>query len=357
MRILRFGSALIFSLGFALTVNVPNLGHAQQTWSEQTTAAAMGYCLARHPYIARSPKNPFTAEGFEILASPGVLGAVRRNYVFQRKGAAVGLPDSGQNQTCAQACSQFGLNYGSATAGRPLMFRDKVGNVMADGIGDMASLAYRDFDYYNNDNVIAGMWGRPLNFHESDVAQADFCCCQLDTSQPPPPKDRVCVDFEQPLLAGTRFGSVNGNTISDQIFTQNGIAVTIEEFTQASGNRSFNEAIVDTTMVPGGTNQSLRLNNVSVRFDVTGLPFVPSLAEAKYLDFGGIENLSANGDVPLVDHLENLSGGSTGGNSIALTATANGKSYLSGTIHLQGKIKDLTLGGQEFWIDQVCFAP
>jgi hypothetical protein len=144
------------SAAMLVMVSMPETVNAQQTWTEHSTAAAMGYCLARHPYIARNPANPYTAEGFEIPVSPGVVGAVRRNYVFNRSNPAVGQPDAGEHQSCQQACQQFGLNYG-APVGRSLKYKDSSGNVMADGVGDMASLGYRDFDYYNNQSVVAGI--------------------------------------------------------------------------------------------------------------------------------------------------------------------------------------------------------
>lgn len=328
---------------------------AQQTWTEQTTAAAMGYCLARHPYIPRDPANPYTAEGFEILSSPGVLGAVRRNYVFQRGPVSVADPDKGQGQDCKQACMQFGLNYG-ANLGRPLYYRDPSGNTVPDGIGDMASLGYRDFDWYNNQSVIAGMWGRPLNYHEADVAQADFCCCELDFASQPQPT-RACVQFEQPLIVGTRFGPSQGQNPGDVIFTENGITVTLEKFQQVNGGIGFNEAYVDGVLIPGGATQSLRTNNIAIRFDFTGLGYQPNGASFSYLDFGGSEHLAANDDAPLAGGIDSMTGMITGGTTVAVTPGASGTSSTPGKVMLAGPMKSLSVGGQEFWIDAVCAEP
>ena len=328
---------------------------AQQTWTEQTTAAAMGYCLARHPYIPRDPADPYTAEGFEILASPGVLGAVRRNYVFQRGPTSVQDPDKGKDQNCKAACLQFGLNYGT-NGGRPLYYRDPAGNTVADGIGDIASLGYRDFDFYTNRKVIAGMWGRPLNYHESDVAQADLCCCQLDTSAPQPAA-RACVQFEQPLIVGTHFGPAQGQNPGDVIFTENGITVTLVNFAQVSGGTGFNDAYVDATLVPGGATQSLRTNNIALRFDFSGLPYRAQGASFRYLDFGGSEHLSANGDPAMAADIPAMNATTTGGATVTVTPGPSGTSSTPGTVTLTGPIKVLDVGGQEFWIDAVCAEP
>lgn len=328
---------------------------AQQTWTEQTTAAVMGYCMARHPYIPRPAADPFTAEGFEILASPGVLGAVRRNYVHRRGPPLATDPDAGATQSCKDACFQFGLNYGTQT-GRPLHYRHPDGRLEADGVGDIASLGYRDHDFYAGQNVIAGMWGRPRNYHESDVAQADLCCCQLDASAPPPPT-RACVEFEQPLIVGTRFGVPQGQSPGDLAFVENGITVTLETFQSAGGNTFFNEAYVDALPVPGGATQSLRSNNIALRFDFSGLGYAASAATFYYLDFGGSEHLAANDDAPLAGELSGMAGAMTGGTAIDVIPGAVTNSSRAGQVVLKGAIKALTIGGQELWIDRVCAEP
>ena len=53
------------------------------------------------------------------------------------------------------------------------------GHIINDGIGDMAALTITDYDYYLNEVVTAGIWSRGNTWHESDVAQADYCCCQI----------------------------------------------------------------------------------------------------------------------------------------------------------------------------------
>jgi hypothetical protein len=180
-RFIRIASLL---LAGALTVGVPWVVHAQSTWSEISTGAAAGYCLARHPFINLPGGNRFTSEGFEIAASPGVVGAVRRNYVFNRGAVDFAtVADSGSGQHCVDACRQWGLNWNSKD-GKPLRYRSSTTSTpIADGIGDMAATAHPDADFYlRRHDEIAGISGRPLNYHEADVAQADFCCCHLSAN-------------------------------------------------------------------------------------------------------------------------------------------------------------------------------
>ncbi|MUG92086.1 hypothetical protein F7734_06290 [Scytonema sp. UIC 10036] len=44
---------------------------------------------------------------------------------------------------------------------------------------DIASLAVQDKDFYLDKTVVAGIWARSSTYQEADVAQADFCCCQI----------------------------------------------------------------------------------------------------------------------------------------------------------------------------------
>jgi hypothetical protein len=150
-------------------------------WSDAATAAALGYCLARHPRIEPPAASaPYLADGFEAPSTPYIVAAVRRNYVH-RRGKVKFKKDSdvGAGQTCVQACEQWGKAYASLV-GVPLRFRSAPGaEPEIDGLGDVASLAYLDADFYVKDYVVAAMASRSRTFHDAgDVAQADYCCCQ-----------------------------------------------------------------------------------------------------------------------------------------------------------------------------------
>lgn len=146
------------------------------TWSDITTAAAMGYCLANHPYQTIH-RGIFTPSGYEIVAFPGVVGAVRRNFVYDR--STVATDESGGGSfSCKRACSEFGKLYGPHYSGVPLLQKISEEITINSGVGDMAALAMPDRDFYLNQDVFAGIWSRGNTWHELDVAQADFCCCQ-----------------------------------------------------------------------------------------------------------------------------------------------------------------------------------
>jgi hypothetical protein len=165
---------IFMALGFlALQVHA---SPSSPTWSaEATTGAAMGYCLAKHPYQTIHT-GTYTPDGYEIAAAPGIVGAVRRNFIYDRTTPGV---DQGVNNTCKRACAQFGKVYGPTYKGYPLRQQVAGGTIINSGVGDMAALAMPDNDYYLSTQVTAGIWSRGNTWHESDVAQADFCCCHV----------------------------------------------------------------------------------------------------------------------------------------------------------------------------------
>ncbi len=145
-------------------------------WSADASAAtAAAYCMAKHPYnyLTSQISGKYTKDGFELVASPGVVGAVRRNFVYDR---TTDTYDEGAKQTCAQACAQFGKGWG--LAGKSL--RQKIGDgtvFIASGLGDLGALVMRDQDSYFGGQTTALIGSRANTYHESDVAQADYCCC------------------------------------------------------------------------------------------------------------------------------------------------------------------------------------
>ena len=76
-------------------------------WSDTSTAAATGYCLAKHPYLSLAA-GAFTSDGYEVVAPPGVVRRGARNYMYSRTSTTA---DEGRFNSCAAACKQFGRQY------------------------------------------------------------------------------------------------------------------------------------------------------------------------------------------------------------------------------------------------------
>jgi hypothetical protein len=190
MKHARLALSFVAAVGGLVAISVP--AQAESNWADEAAAAAAGYCLASHPYIQLPNGETYTSEGFEVLASPGVAGAVRRNYVFNR-GPVDFSPkvpvDVGASQTCPQACTQWGHEYGAneQLVAAPLRIRRSPGaEPTPDGVDDLAAGVHFDADFYTYEQrVVVGMSGRPGQTQAlgagpgAGVAQADFCCCQL----------------------------------------------------------------------------------------------------------------------------------------------------------------------------------
>jgi Concanavalin A-like lectin/glucanases superfamily len=160
----------------------------------------------------------------------------------------------------------------------------------------------------------------------------------------------VCLGFEAPLTVGTEYGAPAGQHSGDVMFTTNGIPVSVYDFNFAGGGGTFGLAKVD--VAPFGSGQSIRTNNINLEFDFGNIGFVPAAVKFEFLDLGGVENISVNsspifaGDISAVP-------GSLGGATVSVSTTpvTGGK---EGLVTLAGAIQKLRIGGQEFWIDNVC---
>lgn len=161
----------------------------------------------------------------------------------------------------------------------------------------------------------------------------------------------VCVDFEPPLAIGTKYGTPSNNP-GDVVLTTNGIPVSVHKFDFVGGGGTFNYATVEMPPALFGKNQVLNTNNINVGFDFGNIGFTPTEVQLEFLDLGGIENISVNGSPIFAGDLSNAPAQIGGVNIfVAVMPTTGGN---MGIVTLKGPVKELKIGGQEFWIDNVC---
>jgi hypothetical protein len=149
-----------------------------------STGAAAGYCLAKHPTSTLNSNrlNGYTRDGYEIAGPPGIVGAVKRSFIFDRTTDAA---DEGEKNTCPKACGELGKLYGGGVTGRSLKRKVNDGKtILTSGIGDLGSLVAKDLESYTGNFTPQAAWGWSSSYIEEDVAQSDYCCCQLKTEQP-----------------------------------------------------------------------------------------------------------------------------------------------------------------------------
>lgn len=161
----------------------------------------------------------------------------------------------------------------------------------------------------------------------------------------------VCLEFNVPAL-GTVYSVPSGTPPGTLVFVENAISVTTRRFFDAALNPYYNWARIEPGVGWLAADPSARHNNISLQFDFAGLPFIPSLVEFDYADAGGHENLTFNGGALRIGQLDALGGGGVG---VVWWWAAPG--LKEGRVSITGPVRDVTVGGQEFWIDSVCAYP
>jgi hypothetical protein len=165
-----------------------------------------------------------------------------------------------------------------------------------------------------------------------------------------PTASEVCIDFEDPpFTLGTQYGDPVGDSPGDLVFTEQNVAVLVQNFTQGTFT-GFNYAQIDD--LAGLSGRNVWTNNITLQFDFSKLPFTPTSVTFEFVDLGGSENIAVNGSATTEGE---LASGTVGGIPVTIVDTPiTGGRY--GTGILSGNVQSLKLGGQEFWFDTVCVA-
>ena len=168
----------------------------------------------------------------------------------------------------------------------------------------------------------------------------------------------VCINFGPPPPLNTMYGAPVGQVNGDLAFTVNAIDAYVYNFSLIPAGTAFNRAF--TSMAPVSLpGQSLRTININMLFDLRNLGVPVKKVTLNYLDLGGHENLAVNasgvyrGQIAAAPPV-------LGNSSVRVTSTATPPpvSGRTGTVTIVGsQIKTFMIGGQEFWIDNVCAHP
>jgi hypothetical protein len=152
-----------------------------------------------------------------------------------------------------------------------------------------------------------------------------------------------CVEFED-LALGTMYGD-GINTPGEVIFTEGAVPVSVEEFFYMGGGSTFGFAEVSNGSGIG-TGQAMQLSNINLLFDFTGYWTLPDLVTFQYADYGGEENLAVNGSSVFIGDMIDA----------AIPGYSIGVSQLGdiGDVSIGGPVESLLVGGQEFFVDNVC---
>jgi hypothetical protein len=163
----------------------------------------------------------------------------------------------------------------------------------------------------------------------------------------------ACVEFGPPPAAGTIWGAPVGHIPGQTVHVENSIRVLVQVF-QPFG--AFNFAEVDLPPVAFANFQAANTNNINLRFLFNNLGWTATKVYFSFLDLGGFENLGVNGSPYYIGNLA-AAPAVIGGRNVAV-GTWPVPGGVAGNVRIWGGgIKDITVGGQEFWIDKVCAEP
>lgn len=165
----------------------------------------------------------------------------------------------------------------------------------------------------------------------------------------------VCITFGPPPPLNTMYGVPAAQVSGDLAFSTNGIDAYVFNFGLLPAGLAFNRAFTNIAPVslPG---QSLRMININLRFDLRNLAFTVKKVTLSYLDLGGHENLAVNASGLYRGQLA-AAPAVLGNANVTVTSAATPPpvSGRTGTVTITGPdIDSFMIGGQEFWIDNVC---
>jgi hypothetical protein len=168
---------------------------------------------------------------------------------------------------------------------------------------------------------------------------------------------QACLDFED-FPVGPAFGPVLNNTPGDTLFEQDGLIAIAREIVYANGNTGFGNATIEGT----NTVQWLDENFLFMGNNALELNYPDGVQQVcfDFFDGGGEENLAVNGsDVAVLTVFPDVAGLDFPGVDITVSMdSTNNNTFLSqGTLCITGEVFSLTVGGQEFGVDNVCATP
>lgn len=163
--------------------------------------------------------------------------------------------------------------------------------------------------------------------------------------------DLCCIDFNNSstFIRGTTYSKPNDSLTSFCFYESRTDNLVIK------GQDYYNFGKLGKAPAGFGTKEVFNTNNITLKFNfIYSLKFLTITFD--YLDMGGTENLSVNGD--LYSGELNKAPAILGQANITVTYApiplpARGK---TGTVTITGLVKEFKIGGQEFYIDNVCFA-
>ena len=174
-------------------------------------------------------------------------------------------------------------------------------------------------------------------------------------------QDNECINFDDNIEHGT-YGIATGLMPGSLLFTDDGVSVRVKNFEYFNGTEDFINVFVSDDDIFGGVNAGLVEgsyifpSNINLDFDFTNLPTGIIKVCINFIDGGGEENIAVNGQpIKVLQNFLAIDGEEIAPGVTATVIQSTNLDLLGGTLCLSGNIQNLTIGGQEMLLDNLCF--
>jgi len=166
------------------------------------------------------------------------------------------------------------------------------------------------------------------------------------------------VDFEE-LASGDTYGpgGTGGEMAGDLLFSDEGIDVRVDTF--LNPDQSVSSSMFSFVEVDGAISQEAFstqgiefFGDIALEFDFTGLAFSVGRVELEWADFGGSQTIGVNGQLFGFAGLMNAPA-MLDGVDIEVIQDQTFSGGVGGRIIFTGDIEAITIGGEEFGLDNV----
>lgn len=174
-------------------------------------------------------------------------------------------------------------------------------------------------------------------------------------------QDDECINFGDGIEQGV-YGKASNYMLGNTLFIDDGVMVSLDSFLYNNGTKDLlNVTFTDNPIFNVGDDDLLDddyvfISNVNMIFDFDNLPENTTQVCFNFLDGGGEENISVNGQpIRTLLSLREIDGEEIAPGVRASIEYSNNFDFPAGTFCLKGNIETLLIGGQEFAMDDLCF--
>lgn len=172
-------------------------------------------------------------------------------------------------------------------------------------------------------------------------------------------KNYLTISFSGAALFLVSCSCLNFNDLSSganynvgDVLTTSGTTFLVEKFQWGNLNwTSDGELTVTPGNKAGGSGPELNTNNVNLNFQID---YPVNEITLRFADYGGNSNVRINGALKNVNDIMSLNNSTISGVTVTISGNVTGGNWV-GSIKLEGIISDFAIGGQEFWIDDICW--